>query len=426
MNPGTLFTAIIVAATLAACSPSALPDPSTVAVNPPETSAPNTGTPDSSNPGTPAPQPPVVVAPTPPTVQPPTVITPPNPNIVQLPPPVNCIQTCRYTVTEVAEANSLSLAKLNGDGEIFGIRNNKPVKFSNGVLADLPTPADVNQSQTEANETDQYRVTVNQNGDYLIAKRIVNTAGTSVRYHTWFHRKGSPENAFIYKGNTHGIAMSEAGHNLSGDVDRAINASPSLGINSVIPNMIWNVNTNIDTPISGPAFLKAINDSGVAVGRGTATADNSEPVSWRSGVKTRLGSLDPSGSSLGLANDINNDGVIVGFSTVAGKLRAFKYFNGPAGLKMYLMGDAGCQTTNSVAINGAGDNVLNGTGCPNSTTSGAAALLNRGRSTENLNDYVSRDDGWELTSAIDINDRGQILGLGKRNGAFKYFRLNPI
>jgi probable HAF family extracellular repeat protein len=429
MNPIKLLSAIIVAGTFAACSPSPLPDPSPV--TPPETTAP--GTPDSSTPGTTDPQPPVVVDPNPPVVQPPVVTMPPqptapNPPVVQPPvvqPPVNCIQTCRYTVTDVAEANSLTLSKLNGAGEIYGIRNVKPVIYSNGVFTDLPTPPDINESQTRADETDRYQVTVNQNGDYLIAKRIINTAFTNVRYHTWFHRKGSPENAFIYKGNTHGIAMSEAGHNLSDDVKRAIGNTPSLGINSVIPTMIWNVNTNVDTPISGPRYLKAINDSGVAVGQDVGPS-NAQPVKWQNGVTTRLGSLDPSGASEGIANDINNDGVIVGHSRASGKVRAFRYFNGAAGLRMALMGDAGCQSTDAIAINTAGDSVLNGTGCPNSTTSGNAALLNRPGFTQNLNDFISRDDGWELTTVIDINDRGQILGLGKRNGVNKYFRLNPI
>jgi hypothetical protein len=424
MNSFKLLSTIIAAGTLAACSPSPLPVPNPVTQ---ETTAP--GTPDSSNPGTTDPNPPVVVDPNPPVVQPPVVITPPqptapNPPVVQAA-PANCLDTCRYTVTDVAEANSLTLSKLNGAGEIFGIRNVKPVIYSNGVFTDLPTPPDLNESQTRADETDRYQVTVNQFGDYLIAKRIVNNAGTNVRYHTWFHRKGSPENAFIYKGNTHGIAMSEAGHNLSDDVKRAIGNTPSLGINSVIPRMIWNVNTNIDTPISGPRFLKAINDSGVAVGQDVGPS-NAQPVKWQNGVTTRLGSLDPSGASEGIANDINNDGVIIGHSIVAGKLRAFRHFNGDDGLKMYPMSNGSCQTTNAIAINTAGASVLNGTGCPNSTTNSTALVNSALGRTENLNNFISRDDGWELTNVIDINDRGQILGLGKRNGVIKYFRLNPI
>jgi probable HAF family extracellular repeat protein len=35
------------------------------------------------------------------------------------------------------------------------------------------------------------------------------------------------------------------------------------------------------------------------------------------------------------------------------------------------------------------------------------------------------DSGWVLSFAVDINDRGQIVGGGFHNGAFHAFLLSP-
>lgn len=359
-----------------------------------------------------------------PGVTPPSVTAPNPPTAPPVPLVPTCIDQCLYTVQAIAPLeNTLQLTKLNGAGEILGIRNNKPVIYRNGTLEDLPKPEDINGSQTETGETDTYSITSNGFGDYMIAKRIVKTGNGAVEYHTWFHRNGSPETAFIYKSNFHGVAMSDTGRNLSDDPARFQSNTPDLQNNSLIPHLIWNVNRNTDTTISDPGFLWSINNAGIAVGRGN-NSDGKQPVSLRNGNKTLLGSLDQSGTSLGTANDINADGVIVGYSSVIGKLRAFRHFNGPSGRKMYPMGDAGCETTNAIAINDAGVSVLNGTGCTNSPN--ASALINTSDSTQNLNSQIDSNEGWELSSVVDINNKGQILAVGKQNGVRKFVLINPI
>jgi probable HAF family extracellular repeat protein len=42
-----------------------------------------------------------------------------------------------------------------------------------------------------------------------------------------------------------------------------------------------------------------------------------------------------------------------------------------------------------------------------------------------LNDLLPADTEWELTSATGVNDSGQIVGLGRRNGATRGFILLP-
>jgi hypothetical protein len=42
---------------------------------------------------------------------------------------------------------------------------------------------------------------------------------------------------------------------------------------------------------------------------------------------------------------------------------------------------------------------------------------------KDLNDLIPSGTGWELTEARDINDNGQITGIGTLNGVRKAFRL---
>jgi hypothetical protein len=43
-----------------------------------------------------------------------------------------------------------------------------------------------------------------------------------------------------------------------------------------------------------------------------------------------------------------------------------------------------------------------------------------------LNNLIAADAGWELTSAIKINNQGQIVGAGSLNGQERGFVLTPV
>lgn len=54
-----------------------------------------------------------------------------------------------------------------------------------------------------------------------------------------------------------------------------------------------------------------------------------------------------------------------------------------------------------------------------------AFLWERGKMTD-LNTLIPRGSGWKLTEAIDINDRGQIVGMGQFRGVEQAFLITPV
>src|SRR5262249_3242041 len=74
-------------------------------------------------------------------------------------------------------------------------------------------------------------------------------------------------------------------------------------------------------------------------------------------------------------------------------------------------------------INAAGD----GGGLSLTAESRAHAFLHRNGVMVDLNDLIPAGSGWELIDAYSINDRGDIVGYGFRDGGFvaHAFRLSP-
>ena len=54
-----------------------------------------------------------------------------------------------------------------------------------------------------------------------------------------------------------------------------------------------------------------------------------------------------------------------------------------------------------------------------------AAFIYEDGEMKNLNDLIACDSGWKLTEATSINNAGQIIGFGVKDGDIKAFRLDP-
>ncbi|MEP6685154.1 MAG: hypothetical protein ABJB22_00120 [Verrucomicrobiota bacterium] len=176
----------------------------------------------------------------------------------------------------------------------------------------------------------------------------------------------------------------------------------------------------------------AINDSGMVVGMATDSYRlPSHAFLYSNGF---MKDIRPFGSSESYARGINKGGQVVGeFLTADGAaFHAFLYSNGLA----TDLGSAGSPESVAYAINDYGQVV--GTTwvpyddvCPEVSTTESTQCINykphaflyeNGRLID-LNTLIQPESGWELTSAVDINNKGQIVGSGLVNGKVRAFLL---
>jgi len=140
---------------------------------------------------------------------------------------------------------------------------------------------------------------------------------------------------------------------------------------------------------------------------------------WEDGVFTRFGTL---GGIHSWPRSINDAGQIVGDSELAEpgqQKRAFLYQDGEMRNLGLLPGAA---YSKAHSINNAGQIV--GESGPNS--SDIRAFLYSDGVMRDLNDLLPPNSGWVLQAALDINDRGQIVGHGTKDGVpEKAFILSP-
>lgn len=181
------------------------------------------------------------------------------------------------------------------------------------------------------------------------------------------------------------------------------------------------VMTLLNTPIGSSTQANAINDSGTVVGFTLKTNGTTRATVWSGGARTELPDL-PGGADYSSAQAINADGLVVGGSGVANGGHAFAW---TATGGMVDLGDLDGGNVASVAwsVNDAGDIV--GTG--SSTTQPNHALLWRGGQMIDLGLLPEvQAAGWQLEQAMDINNQGQITGIGLLGGQLRSFVLTPV
>jgi probable HAF family extracellular repeat protein len=163
--------------------------------------------------------------------------------------------------------------------------------------------------------------------------------------------------------------------NASGEIAGAYNLQTSTGV-----AVVWNggVATALTTlPSYSRSQAYAINSAGQAVGfSANATITTEQAVLWDGTTPESLGSLP--GLTYTVANAINSSAMVVGS-----------------------------------ASNG-------------SNNSSESAFLWMDNQMIDLNTQISPTSGWHLTSAADINDRGEIVGYGTLNGQGESFLLIPV
>jgi probable HAF family extracellular repeat protein len=121
---------------------------------------------------------------------------------------------------------------------------------------------------------------------------------------------------------------------------------------------------------------------------------------WKDGILTNLNNLIPTNSGwiLNVATDINDQGQIVGVGTKAGHPAGFLFYRGT-------VIDLGLVGTNITV------NAINQWGQIVGGVDGRAFIWEQGV-VRDLNDFLPPGSQWVLEEAADINDLGQIIGVG--------------
>lgn len=160
---------------------------------------------------------------------------------------------------------------------------------------------------------------------------------------------------------------------------------------------------------------RAINNRGCIVGEAEDADGNQHGFLWERGAMIDLGTL---GGSSSIATDINDGGVVVGYATTADSLESYavRWMDG----QIESLGTLG-RWSQARAVNNRGDVV----GVSRSNDGLAHAFLWRGGVLRSLNDLIAPESGWFLAYANDINDAGQIVGVGRIKGTNRAFLLTP-
>lgn len=168
--------------------------------------------------------------------------------------------------------------------------------------------------------------------------------------------------------------------------------------------------------------ILSINDSGVAVGYWftDCTVDcYSEVCIFRGDSITLLGSVAPNSYAQGY--DINNMGQIAGYYCTDVDCTEWRGFLWTEGVYTTIptlggFGSSGNALNDSGIV--VGDSYV-GPGVQH------AIIFDEANGLRDLNTLIPPGSGWELISASDINNHGQITGIGKIGGLTRAFLLSP-
>ena len=184
----------------------------------------------------------------------------------------------------------------------------------------------------------------------------------------------------------------------------------------------------------------AISASGRVAGRAQLRNGDTHAFVWRKGTMTDLGTLAGDGAGLAsIASAVNDRGIVTGQSSSAGDPGLVHAFRGSAESGLQDLGTlAGGQNSFGLGIDEEGD-IVGGSEIrgrefhafivrAGARGKEAAQGGSRGdRMMVDLNDELeaASGEGWVLTAATAINQRGQIVGYGTHRGRPAAFLLTP-
>lgn len=206
----------------------------------------------------------------------------------------------------------------------------------------------------------------------------------------------------------------------------------TVGPGSGLRGWIWQDGEMTDLGALGgdKSSANAINEQGQIVGYAQVYDPEDYVIHafiWEDGIMTDLGVLP--GEVNSAATEINENGQIVGSSSHTMDTYPFLTVYRPClwengqiidlGLPYgYARGIADAINDDGIIVGGMSTSLSGGT---------YHAFVWRNGEWENLNWLIPQDSGWELQTAVDINNNGQIVGSGVAPGGdIQAFLLNPV
>jgi MYXO-CTERM domain-containing protein len=168
------------------------------------------------------------------------------------------------------------------------------------------------------------------------------------------------------------------------------------------------------------SWATGINNSGQVVGWYSGGSVTRHAFSYTGGTLTDLGTLP--GRTQSDASDVNSAGHVVGTSNGPNFLADARAFLHRDGVMTSLGVLPGMTFSSATAINDAGWVV----GRSGTSAADQRAFLYRDGVMTDLNDFLPAGSGWTLAYASDVNDYGQIVGMGIFQGHEQAFLLTPV
>lgn len=182
------------------------------------------------------------------------------------------------------------------------------------------------------------------------------------------------------------------------------------------------------------SYMTAINNAGKAIGFSDVKLPNSDQYTIQSFIvdmnnEYAISEVPLSGNRATFAQDINIYDEVVGSVYISGSRNNHEafYFDAQSGLQeLTFLGFFRSDFTDSRAraINDNGQ-IVGRALVSAPTLNEFAAFIYENDEMKNLNNLISCDSGWKLTEATSINNAGQIVGFGVKDGEVRAFRLDP-
>jgi probable HAF family extracellular repeat protein len=224
------------------------------------------------------------------------------------------------------------------------------------------------------------------------------------------------------------VVMPITGDEHDNSYANGINSSGQIVGQSDVPGGMWHAflwdenQGTLDLGTLGGSYSGAndINDHGVVIGWSTGQVQIESAFIWRGDGMTALPSLAGSDLPGATARAINNHDIIVGESNgVQYGIQHAVMWDEKSDI--HALGSLGGISSRAYDVNDAGTIV----GEAQIESGHMRAFIYENGEMRDLNKRLPMNSGWVLETAVSISEDGRITGYGRHNGVFRNFIMEP-